>query len=564
MRDLNIFSESSVMNKLTVTKIFSIIVIVIGIMVTFGWIFDIASLKSILPNYVTMKFSTSISFIFSGVTLYFISRFKEGKSAIAQIAIPASGLVIALFMVTNLISSFLPFQTGLENIFVKETGNVISTTVPGKPSIGTMVNFIFIIVYGIFSMSDSIRLRKFAFWIGYFVIGVGLVSLVGYITNLPLLYYASPGVSTAMALHTSVLFVILGSGMILLRSYYQEIGTESLSMKKKLMSLFLITSMIPIIFLGVLSYGITKEMVSADAFEVSLLILTVTSAIIVGIFSISISKSIVNPILKIRHVVSQVSKGDLDVKADERSTDELGDLAKDFNQMTTSIKLNEAMKIQNEKMVAIGNTASRLAHDIRNPLSVILNGIELLKMYEKNMDEVKLRSYARLENAIHQITAQIEDVMDFVRQSPLELAKHSLLDVLKNTVGIIVIPSTVKIEFPKNDAIIICDQLRISNVFSNLILNAIQAMNDNGTIKIRITDDENKSVIEFEDTGPGISDEILPKIFDPLFTTKAKGTGLGLATCQSIIKQHGGTILVNPKPTIFTISFFKNKPTLNL
>ncbi|WP_165776395.1 sensor histidine kinase [Candidatus Nitrosotalea bavarica] len=550
------------MNKLTVTKIFSIIVIVIGIMVTFGWIFDIASLKSILPNYVTMKFSTSVSFIFSGVTLYFISRFKEGKSAIAQIAIPASGLVIALFMVTNLISSFLPFQTGLENIFVKETGNAISTTIPGKPSIGTMVNFIFIIVYGIFSMSDSIRLRKFAFGVGYFVIGVGLVSLVGYITNLPLLYYASPGVSTAMALHTSVLFVILGSGMILLRSYYQEIGTESLSMKKKLMSLFLIISMTPIIFLGVLSYGITKEMVSADAFEISLLILTATSAIIVGIFSISISKSIVNPILKIRHVVSQVSKGDLDVKADERSTDELGDLAKDFNQMTTSIKLNEAMKIQNEKMVAIGNTASRLAHDIRNPLSVILNGIELLKMYEKNMDEVKLRSYARLENAIHQITAQIEDVMDFVRQSPLELAKHSLLDILKNTVGIIVIPNTVKIEFPKNDAIIICDQLRISNVFSNLILNAIQAMNDNGTIKIRITDDENKSVIEFEDTGPGISDEILPKIFDPLFTTKAKGTGLGLATCQSIIKQHGGTILVNPKPTIFTISFFKNKPTL--
>jgi signal transduction histidine kinase len=93
----------------------------------------------------------------------------------------------------------------------------------------------------------------------------------------------------------------------------------------------------------------------------------------------------------------------------------------------------------------------------------------------------------------------------------------------------------------------------MSIVFVNLLLNSIQAMDPQGKIAIRFYPSQDNIVIEFVDSGPGIATNILPKIFDPLFTTKQHGTGLGLATCKNIIEGHGGKIYVKNNPTTFTI-----------
>lgn len=551
------------MNKSTITKTLAIIIIIAGMMVTVGWIFDISSLKSIFPNYPTMKFSTSISFVFSGIGLYFISRYMEGKGVIAQIAIPASGLVIFLFMATILISNITTIHTGIENIFVKETGSLVKTTTPGRPSVGTMISFILMIPYGIFALSNSDRVRRKSIWFGYVVTGIGTTALVGFATGLPQMYYFIQDVSSAMALHTSVLFVILGTGIILLRPYHQVTQTGYMKKRTKVLSYFLIATMTPIIFISVLSYNIIKEpTTSPESFGISIFIIGGLSVLASGFFSFSISGSIVKSILNMKDVTSKISKGDLNLQADENSTDEMGDLAKSFNQMTHSIKSMHEEKIQREKLALIGQLTSRLAHDLRNPLSVITSDIAMLKFVDKDNDEQRMRSYARLDHAIRQINSQISDTLDFIRQSPLKLGEYSLVYILKNSIENMVIPSTVKIELPEKDAKIICDETKISVVFSNIIFNAIQAMNENGKIKTRISDDIDKTVIEFEDTGPGIPEEILPEIFNLLFTTKSEGTGLGLATCKSVVEQHHGTISVTPKPTIFAISFFKNKLTL--
>jgi|GEM_PF-509070 len=559
----NINQVESGMNKFTVTKTLAIIVMITGILVTLGWIFGIDSLKSIFPNYPTMKFSTSVSFVFSGIGLYFISRHMEGKGAFAQILLPASGLVIFLFMATILISNITSIHTGIEDIFVKETGNPVQTTVPGRPSVGTMASFILMIPYGIFSLSNSDKLRKTSVWFGYAIAGIGATSLVGFAINLPQLYYASQGVSSAMALHTSILFIMIGTGIILLQPYRSVVQTGYLKRRVKAFSYFLIATMIPIIFISGLSYNIVKDpTTSLESFGASILIMGVLSMLAVGFFSFMITGSMMRSILNLKDVTSKISKGDLNLQADESSTDEMRDLAKSFNQMNRSIKSMHEEKIQSEKLALVGQLTSRLTHDLRNPLFVIKNEISLLKMREKNMDDQKMRSFTRLDNTIQRIDAQIADTLDFVRHSSLKLGEYSLLSILKNSIENMVIPDTVKIELPENDARIICDEIRISIVFSNIIANAIQAINDNGTIKIRIKDDMNKAMIEFEDSGQGISEEILPKIFTPLFTTKSKGTGLGLATCKSVIEQHHGTISVNSIPTIFTISFSKNKLAL--
>ena len=94
-------------------------------------------------------------------------------------------------------------------------------------------------------------------------------------------------------------------------------------------------------------------------------------------------------------------------------------------------------------------------------------------------------------------------------------------------------------------------------VFGNLITNALQAIEDNGKISIRASEDANRIKIEVEDSGPGIEEENFEKIFDPLFTTKSGGTGLGLVSCRNIVTQHGGTITVKNNPTTFTITLPK-------
>jgi signal transduction histidine kinase len=105
--------------------------------------------------------------------------------------------------------------------------------------------------------------------------------------------------------------------------------------------------------------------------------------------------------------------------------------------------------------------------------------------------------------------------------------------------------------------VIKCDAEKIEVAIANLLTNSIQAMDGEGTINIRVNDYDKFYIIEIEDSGPGIPEEILSKIFDPLFTTKPKGTGLGLATVKNIVEQHGGSIYVKNKPTIFTISLPK-------
>ena len=101
-------------------------------------------------------------------------------------------------------------------------------------------------------------------------------------------------------------------------------------------------------------------------------------------------------------------------------------------------------------------------------------------------------------------------------------------------------------------------KVKIISLFSNLFRNAIHAIESTGKIDVRINDSENWIRISVIDSGPGIPDEHISKIFEPMYTTKQQGTGLGLSICKKIIEQHGGTIEVANTPTTFTILFPKS------
>ncbi len=232
------------------------------------------------------------------------------------------------------------------------------------------------------------------------------------------------------------------------------------------------------------------------------------------------------------------------------------ELQRDFLSRQVDEKTDELLK--SEKLAIIGELASRMAHDLRNPLSIIKNVIEIMESKPKLKIEEKLQYYGKLRRAMNRMSHQVDDVLDFVRASDLKLQRYSILDLIISAKDNITIPNDVKIIVEEIDAKLNCDYRKIEAVFSNLMLNAVQAIGNKGEVNVRIMENSADIVVIVEDTGPGVPKELMNQIFDPLFTTKQLGTGLGLTICKNIVEQHGGNISLKNDPTTFMIRLPKN------
>ena len=232
------------------------------------------------------------------------------------------------------------------------------------------------------------------------------------------------------------------------------------------------------------------------------------------------------------------------------------ELRKNYLEQQVELKTEELIKTQ--KMAIIGELTSRLAHDLRNPISVIKTAHGIMKEKPKMEVEKRLQYNARIDRSIQRIIHLVNDVLGYVRVTDLEMTETSTLALIESSIDAIDVPDNIKINKPENDFQIRCDFRKLEAVFSNLLTNSIQAIEDKGEIVIRLEEKGDSIQFEIEDTGIGIAESVIPKIFEPLFTTKNNGTGLGLAICKTIIEQHGGSISVKSNPTTFTIELPKN------
>jgi two-component system sensor histidine kinase HydH len=217
---------------------------------------------------------------------------------------------------------------------------------------------------------------------------------------------------------------------------------------------------------------------------------------------------------------------------------------------------SESVLLKKDKLHTIGEMSSRLAHDLQNPLTIIKNTLEILKLKQPNLDEKTKEDYERIDRAAARMSQLIKDVLDYVRTVNLVVEKTSLTELLKTIINDITVPENIKIILPTDDVLIYGDIKQLEIVFSNLILNSIQAIKGKGKIMIQASETENMTVIDIIDNGVGITKENLEHVFEPLFTTKPNGTGLGLASCKSIVENHGGSIECSSivgKGTVFTI-----------
>ena len=284
------------------------------------------------------------------------------------------------------------------------------------------------------------------------------------------------------------------------------------------------------------------------------------SVIVIATF---FSKTIASPVNEIVNASNQIAQGNLDVKLDIKTGDELNLLSDSFNEMTESlknkIKIEEELEnskdqLRNERINTIGMLSAQIAHDIKNPLHTIKNSIEIIRKKHPSKDIVT-REINRIDRGTTRIAHQVEDVLNYINTTQIDFTQVSLLKILQSTMETLKIPDKIDIISPKKDLVVECDAEKIESVFNNILLNAIHAIgNSKGMIEIRAYQKQNEAIIEFENTGPNIQEDILPRIFEPLFSTKEKGTGLGLVSCKNIIERHNGSIEVSSNPVIFKIS----------
>jgi len=224
-------------------------------------------------------------------------------------------------------------------------------------------------------------------------------------------------------------------------------------------------------------------------------------------------------------------------------------------------ELNESQErlVKSERLAAIGHLAAMVGHDLRNPLTGIKGAAYYLKTKLGSKIDVTAREMLEvIEKDVEYSDKIIGDLLEYSREIRLELTETTTKSILKDALSLIKVPESVQIlELTENEPEIKIDNDKMKRVFVNIIRNAIDAMSEGGRLTIKSGETNGNLEISFADSGVGMSKETMEKLWTPLFTTKAKGIGLGLSICKRIVEAHGGKISVESeigKGTTITIA----------
>jgi signal transduction histidine kinase len=294
----------------------------------------------------------------------------------------------------------------------------------------------------------------------------------------------------------------------------------------------------------------------------------------VALILLSTRKWITRPISQLMDGIKNMAKGDLDTRINLKRGDELYELAQAFNQMAIDLKKAQEKIIQeaetrlelerglrqSEKLATVGQLASGLAHEIGTPLNIISGRAELTKRKPDDKGGVQRNQDVILQQT-ERITKNMQQLLGFVRKKKPEQTNLTIATLLETTLDFLdheIQKQKVKVirELENNLPSVMGDPEQLQQVFSNLILNAIQSMSVGGELHLSTSSkwlskeglEDNQSLyveVCVKDTGVGMAREVLENIFNPFFTTKDAGTGLGLMVTQGIIQDHEGWVEVN-------------------
>ncbi len=272
---------------------------------------------------------------------------------------------------------------------------------------------------------------------------------------------------------------------------------------------------------------------------------------------IALAYFIQRPMVELQDKIARVGEGDLDVFVNfARRNDEIGDLGRNFNHMVRQLResreeierLHRTQMSRAEHLATLGELATGLAHEIRNPLAGIAGVIEIVgRDLPATSPARAVVKDVRLE--IAQINRILTDLLQAARPHPPEVRPSDLNTTVEHAVMLArqqVLSRPIKIELEKDPTLpnVEHDSDQMHQVILNLLLNAVQAIEGPGTVRVVLASKKTEALISVTDGGRGISPEHLPFIFRPFYTTKGNGTGLGLSLARRIVEDHHGKIEV--------------------
>ena len=288
------------------------------------------------------------------------------------------------------------------------------------------------------------------------------------------------------------------------------------------------------------------------------LIVTLAVLSITGLVTFWLVWRFSRPIANLSNAARRVAEGDLNVRVpDDTRSDEMGQLAARFNEMTKELERSrelESQLQQAEKSAVIGRLGSAIAHEIRNPLNYINLTLDHLRSKfappEPDRRETFQKLTSQLKGEVARINNQISDFLNYSRPAKANLQHLDARKVVEDSLRLIEAQADVnhiKISVVEQEHVPMVngDPEFLRSVFNTLFINAVQSMgSEGGSLNVKISPENGFVTFEITDTGGGIPEENLSKIFEPYFSTKETGTGLGLAIVQKIVDVHNGTIEV--------------------
>lgn len=316
-----------------------------------------------------------------------------------------------------------------------------------------------------------------------------------------------------------------------------------------------------------LSLGSRRD-VAASARKAVWLPLT-SSGLVIGLFFIglvTINRKVVKPLVLLERATEKIGRGDFSpIRHPGRIESEVDRLVFAFNRMVEELDARQEQIIHTRKIASLGTLVSGVAHELNNPINNIILTVDSLVGKRKITEERKETLLNDILDQAIRASGIVKNLLDFSRAEvsamqdvDLAVLLNEIFKITENELAMkdIILQKKIQKDLPKIKG----NRQALQQVFFNLVINAIQAMSEQGELTVNADlDDTGKVVVMVKDTGEGIQEEDLPHIFDPFFTTKAvgKGTGLGLSVSYGIIKKHGGRIQVESvrgQGTVFFVS----------
>ncbi len=262
------------------------------------------------------------------------------------------------------------------------------------------------------------------------------------------------------------------------------------------------------------------------------------------------ANQISSPLRRLQQATQRVAGGDLSVSLQSRRTDEFGELERSFEKMKSDLKQTQEEMVRVQRELAWKEMAQQVAHEIKNPLTPIKLSIQHLRQaYKDNVADFGGLLTRISETLLEQVDALsniASEFSQFARMPQRNIQLCSIHDILSETKNLFQQYPHISfdLELRAENAIVSADKNELQRAFINIVRNAVQAMNETGKIKIQTTSDAGKTVIRITDAGPGIPEEIHGKLFQPNFSTKSDGMGLGLSIVKQTVDAIGGEVSI--------------------